>query len=154
MNKLHNYIQGAWTPGQGEGKPLYNAVTGDIITHATTEGLDFGSILAYGREKGGKALGKMTFQERGLMLKALALYLHERRKSFYPLSYQTGATKVDSWIDIEGGIGNLFAAGNLLIGPDIWEGPSMMAQPSAYSFIGLTIKSCSSWEQVTPSAII
>lgn len=113
MNKLHNYIQGAWTPGQGEGKPLYNAVTGDIITHATTEGLDFGSILQYGREKGGKALAKMTFQERGLMLKALALYLHERRKSFYPLSYQTGATKVDSWIDIEGGIGNIFANASL-----------------------------------------
>lgn len=113
MNKLHSYIQGTWTPGNGEGKPLYNAVTGDIITYATTEGLDFGGILQYGREKGGKTLRKMTFQERGLMLKALALYLHERRKSFYALSYQTGATKVDSWIDIEGGIGNLFANASL-----------------------------------------
>lgn len=113
MNKLHNYIQGDWTLGKGEGRPLYNAVNGDIITYATTEGLDFGGILQYGREKGGRTLRKMTFQERGLMLKALALYLHERRKSFYELSYKTGATKVDSWIDIEGGIGNLFANASL-----------------------------------------
>ncbi len=113
MNKLHNYIQGAWTLGNGQGKALHNAVTGDIITYATTDGLDFAEILQYGRDKGGKALRKMTFQERGLMLKALALHLHEKRKSFYELSYKTGATKVDSWIDIEGGIGNLFANASL-----------------------------------------
>ena len=113
MDKLNSYILGSWTAGKGEGKPLYNAVTGNIIKYASTEGLDFGEILQYGRDKGGKTLRKMTFQQRGLMLKALALYLHERRKSFYPLSYETGATKVDSWIDIEGGIGNLFANASL-----------------------------------------
>jgi oxepin-CoA hydrolase/3-oxo-5,6-dehydrosuberyl-CoA semialdehyde dehydrogenase len=113
MNKLTNYVLGQWTEGSGEGKPLYNAVTGEVIAQASTEGLDMAEILAYGREKGGKSLAKMTFQERGLMLKSLALYLHERRKQFYPLSFQTGATKVDSWIDIEGGIGNLFANASL-----------------------------------------
>jgi oxepin-CoA hydrolase/3-oxo-5,6-dehydrosuberyl-CoA semialdehyde dehydrogenase len=47
------------------------------------------------------------------MLKALALHLRNHLPKFYELSYQTGATKADSWIDIEGGIGNLFANASL-----------------------------------------
>lgn len=113
MAKLLNYVRGEWTAGSGEGKPLYNAVDGSVIAYASTDGLDFGDILQYGREKGGPSLRKMTFQERGLMLKRLALHLFERRKQFYDVSYMTGATKGDSWIDIEGGIGNLFANASL-----------------------------------------
>jgi oxepin-CoA hydrolase/3-oxo-5,6-dehydrosuberyl-CoA semialdehyde dehydrogenase len=113
MNKLGNYIQGQWVQGEGEGNPLYDAVTGDIITYASTKGLDFGAILNYGRQKGGPVLRKMTFHERGLMLKKLALYLTKRKDKFYEISYRTGATKVDSWIDIEGGFGNLFANASL-----------------------------------------
>jgi oxepin-CoA hydrolase/3-oxo-5,6-dehydrosuberyl-CoA semialdehyde dehydrogenase len=55
----------------------------------------------------------MTFQERGRMLKALALYLTERKAAYYAVSVKTGATKIDSWIDIDGGIGNLFAYASL-----------------------------------------
>lgn len=111
--KLKNYVNGKWTEGQGDGKPLYNAVTGETIALATADGLSFEEILHYGRTVGGPALRKMTFQERGRMLKALALFLIERKKKYYELSYATGATKVDSWIDIEGGIGNLFAYASL-----------------------------------------
>jgi len=50
----------------------------------------------------------MTFHQRGRMLKELAIYLMSRKKEFYPISHHTGATKVDSWIDIEGGISTLF----------------------------------------------
>ena len=113
MPKLGNYIQGKWTKGDGKGAPLYNAVTGTVIAHATTSGLDFAEILQYGREVGNPALRKMTFQERGLMLKRLALHLQSKKAKFYTISYKTGATKVDSWIDIEGGIGNLFANASL-----------------------------------------
>ena len=66
-------------------------------------------MLNYGRVVGSPALKKMTFHERARMLKALALYLTERKDKFYQDSWATGATKIDSWIDIEGGIGNLFA---------------------------------------------
>ncbi|NNK81156.1 MAG: aldehyde dehydrogenase family protein, partial [Flavobacteriales bacterium] len=110
--KLENYILGQWTPGDGEGTPLHNAVNGDIVATATTKGLDFGEILQYGRDNG-EDLRKMTFWERGVMLKKLALYLTKRKDQFYPISYKTGATKVDSWIDIEGGFGNLFANASL-----------------------------------------
>jgi oxepin-CoA hydrolase/3-oxo-5,6-dehydrosuberyl-CoA semialdehyde dehydrogenase len=111
--KLKNYIQGSWQEGKGEGKPLFNAITGDQIATASSEGLNFGEILEYGRKTGSPALRKLTFQERGRMLKALALHLYAKKDKYYELSWATGATKVDSWIDIEGGIGNLFANASL-----------------------------------------
>ncbi len=111
--KLGNYVLGEWVEGDGEGQKLYNAVNGDLIATATTRGLDFNSILEYGRQKGSTALRKMTFQERGRMLKALALHLFEQKEKFYPVSFKTGATRADSWVDIEGGIGNLFSNASL-----------------------------------------
>ncbi len=111
--KLGNYITGKWIEGDGDGQQLYNAVNGDLIATATTKGLDFAGILDYGRKTGSPALRKMTFQERGRMLKALALHLLERKEKFYKISYMTGATRADSWVDIEGGIGNLFSNASL-----------------------------------------
>jgi oxepin-CoA hydrolase/3-oxo-5,6-dehydrosuberyl-CoA semialdehyde dehydrogenase len=113
MKALQNYALGQWTSGSGEGKQLFDAVSGDIITTASSAGLDFGAMLDYGRRTGGPALRKLTFQERGRMLKALAMFLSERKAAYYELSYRTGATKIDSWIDIDGGIGNLYAYASL-----------------------------------------
>ncbi|HEY8893777.1 MAG TPA: 3,4-dehydroadipyl-CoA semialdehyde dehydrogenase, partial [Niastella sp.] len=113
MKKLGNYVTGRWITGDGEGQALYNAVNGDVIGYASTRGLDFNAILEYGRRTGNPALRKLTFQERGLMLKALALHLRNHLSTFYAISYKTGATKADSWIDIEGGIGNLFSYASL-----------------------------------------
>jgi len=113
MQKLSNYVQGNWINGDGKGKPIYNAVNGETVCYATTKGLDFKEILAYGRTNGGPPLRKMTFQQRGLMLKKLALYLTKKKEQFYEVSYKTGATRADSWIDIEGGFGNLFANASL-----------------------------------------
>jgi oxepin-CoA hydrolase/3-oxo-5,6-dehydrosuberyl-CoA semialdehyde dehydrogenase len=111
--KLENYIAGNWVTGDGDGQAIYHAITGAPIYTATTKGLDFGAITNYARTIGNPALRKMTFQERGRMLKALALHLKEQVEKFYTISYQTGATRADSWIDIEGGIGNLFANASL-----------------------------------------
>jgi len=113
MNKLGNYVTGKWIQGDGDGQTLYNAVTGAPIYQAGTAGLDFASILHYAHKKGNPALRKMTFRERGSMLKALALHLRKHLDTFYRISFQTGATKADSWIDIEGGIGNLFSYASL-----------------------------------------
>lgn len=111
--KLENYVTGKWITGDGEGQALYDAVTGETIAYATTKGLDFASILQYGREVGNTNLRKLTFHERGRMLKALALHLMAAKEKFYQVSYHSGATRADSWIDIEGGIGNLFANASL-----------------------------------------
>lgn len=111
--KLQNYAQGQWVEGSGKEKPLFDAITGEQIASASSEGLDFAAMMDYARKVGGPALRKMTFQERGLMLKSLALHLISLKAKYYEVSAKTGATKVDSWIDIEGGIGNLFANASL-----------------------------------------
>ncbi|KJS05936.1 MAG: enoyl-CoA hydratase [Flavobacteriales bacterium BRH_c54] len=111
--KLQNYAQGQWVEGSGKEKPLFDAITGEQIATASSEGLDFAAMMDYARKVGGPTLRKMTFQERGLMLKALAMHLLTLKTKYYEVSAKTGATKVDSWIDIEGGIGNLFANASL-----------------------------------------
>jgi oxepin-CoA hydrolase/3-oxo-5,6-dehydrosuberyl-CoA semialdehyde dehydrogenase len=110
---LENYVAGQWIAGEGKQTELLHAVHGHPIAYSRSGGVDFASILDYGRKVGGPALRGMTFHERGRMLKALALYLLERKDKYYPISYQTGATKADSWVDIEGGIGNLFSNASL-----------------------------------------
>ena len=111
--KLENYLSGKWITGDGDGQHLVDAVNGELVATSTTKGLDFAAAMQYGRTTGGPALHKMTFHERGRMLKALALRLSEKKEKFYQVSYHTGATKLDSWIDIEGGIGNLFSNASL-----------------------------------------
>lgn len=113
MAKLENYITGKWISGDGEGQTLFNAVTGEPVAAASTKGLDFKAIADYARNTGNPSLRRMTFHARGNMLKALALHLRKHLDTFYKVSYQTGATKADSWVDIEGGIGNLFANASL-----------------------------------------
>lgn len=113
MNKLMNYACGQWVAGEEKGQDLYNAITGEVIANASSKGLDFGQMCAYARNVGGPKLRAMTFQERGLMLKALALHLLSKKEEFYKISWATGATRIDSWVDIEGGIGNLFTYASL-----------------------------------------
>ena len=111
--QVKNYILGEWVSGKGEEINHFHSITGEHISSASSEGIDYKAILQFGRDKGSSSLRKMTFQQRGEMLKSLALYLHKRKEVFYELSKATGATKIDSWIDIEGGIGNLFANASL-----------------------------------------
>lgn len=113
MQKLQNYAAGKWVEGTGKATTLYNSITGEAIYEADSTGLDFSIMLDYARKVGGPALRKMTFHERGRMLKALAMFLNSKKEDFYKVSWATGATRIDSWIDIEGGIGNLFAYASL-----------------------------------------
>ncbi|MFN5711726.1 MAG: aldehyde dehydrogenase family protein, partial [Bacteroidota bacterium] len=113
MIQLSNYALGKWVPGTETGQVLYNAINGSEIASASSKGLDFAEMMNYARKVGGPALRKMTFQERGRMLKALALQLQSKKEHFYELSWATGATRSDSWVDIEGGIGNLFSYASL-----------------------------------------
>jgi oxepin-CoA hydrolase / 3-oxo-5,6-dehydrosuberyl-CoA semialdehyde dehydrogenase len=113
MKKLGNYVTDRWIPGEGEGTILLDAVSGNPLYQAGSAGLDFFEVLQYARNQGNPALRKMSFHERGRMLKALALHLQGQLEKFYQISYQTGATRADSWIDLEGGIGNLFSYASL-----------------------------------------
>jgi oxepin-CoA hydrolase/3-oxo-5,6-dehydrosuberyl-CoA semialdehyde dehydrogenase len=113
MIQLQNYVAGQWLQGQGNEQPLYDAVTGDCLGSTSTQGIPFKEMIAFARQKGNPALRALSFHERGNRLKALAFHLQKHLPAFYALSYRSGATKADSWVDIEGGIGNLFSNASL-----------------------------------------
>ncbi len=102
---LQNYAEGRWVDGSGGLAELRSAVNGDVVALTSSQGLDFAAMVRFAREQGGPALRALTFHDRARLLKALAEALTARKEELYELSYNTGATKADSWIDIDGGIG-------------------------------------------------
>ena len=106
--KLQNFAENNWFAGSDDGKPLTSAVDGRPVATISSAGVDFAAMLDYARRVGGENLRKHTFHDRAFMLKDLALFLMENKKEFYALSTETGATKSDSWVDIDGGISTLF----------------------------------------------
>lgn len=113
MRLLDNYIAGQWVPAGSNPQVLLDAVHGHEVAGADASSVDLASAFDYARTVGSKNLRRMTFQERGRMLKALALHLMERKEEFYKWSAHTGATRSDAWVDVEGGIGTLFAFASL-----------------------------------------
>jgi oxepin-CoA hydrolase / 3-oxo-5,6-dehydrosuberyl-CoA semialdehyde dehydrogenase len=105
---LQSYVRGTWQSGRGGGVAMRDATTGEVIAEASSTGVDFAGVLTHAREVGGPALRALTFHERAALLKAMAKRLSELKEEFYALSYRTGATKNDSLIDIDGGIGTAF----------------------------------------------
>jgi oxepin-CoA hydrolase / 3-oxo-5,6-dehydrosuberyl-CoA semialdehyde dehydrogenase len=112
MNKLQNFALGKWYTPIGTEALQYNAYNNQVISIAG-DVANPSDVFEYGRNVGSRNLRKMTFFERGLMLRRLALFLSDRKETYYAASYLTGATRTDSWIDIDGGIGNLFAYASL-----------------------------------------
>ncbi len=106
---LESYIQGAWHAGRGAGVALCDATTGDIIANASADGFNAREVLRYAREVGGPALRELTFHERASLLRTLGKRMLEMKEEFYELSFRTGATRSDSWVDIDGGIGTMLA---------------------------------------------
>ncbi|MFB3904513.1 MAG: phenylacetic acid degradation bifunctional protein PaaZ [Acidobacteriota bacterium] len=106
--RLKSYVQSQWVASQGPGVDLFNAATGEKVAESSSAGLDFAGVLDYARRVGGPAMRKMTFHERAYLLKDMAKYLTDRKEELYPLSAATGATKGDTWFDVDGGIGTLF----------------------------------------------
>ncbi|HKR24907.1 MAG TPA: phenylacetic acid degradation bifunctional protein PaaZ [Allosphingosinicella sp.] len=107
--KLLNYAADRWVAGDGSLAPVLSAVTGETVAETGSRGLDFKAMLDHARDVGGPALRAMTFHERAWMLKDLANAVMARKEELYELSYATGATRTDGWIDIEGGAGTLFS---------------------------------------------
>ena len=109
MITIKNYVQGKWIRPDKDAQTLSDATTGEIIAALPNDdNIDYRAITGYSRMVGGPSLRQLTIHERANRLKALAKYLNDRKDEFYELSYHTGATKADSWIDIDGGIGTLF----------------------------------------------
>ncbi|NKI18640.1 phenylacetic acid degradation bifunctional protein PaaZ [Spongiibacter sp. KMU-166] len=111
--KLSSYVCGKWHEGAGQGVETFNAITGTTVCHVSSEGIDFAEVVRHGREAGGKALRAMTFHERALALKNMAKALMADKEKYYEISAQTGATRADGWVDIEGGLGTVFSYASL-----------------------------------------
>jgi oxepin-CoA hydrolase/3-oxo-5,6-dehydrosuberyl-CoA semialdehyde dehydrogenase len=108
VSTLQSLIAGRWL-GSDPHVPLRSALNNQLIYHTHAERIDFDEAVSYARKTGLPALMKLDFQTRAQRLKALALYLMERKEELYEISHLTGATRPDSWVDVEGGIGTLFA---------------------------------------------
>src|SRR4051812_5919178 len=107
--KLLNYAADNWYEAPSGLAEVESAVTGETVALTGSHGLDFAGMLSHARKVGGPALRRMTFHERAWMLKSLANAVMARKEELYELSYDTGATRTDGWIDIEGGAGTLFS---------------------------------------------
>jgi oxepin-CoA hydrolase/3-oxo-5,6-dehydrosuberyl-CoA semialdehyde dehydrogenase len=106
---LRSHVLGDWHTPTTEGRPLFDAVTGEEVARISSDGVDFGATLDYGRRAGGPALRELTFHQRAALLKALGQHLREHRDELYAVSARTGATLGDSKFDVDGGIGVLLA---------------------------------------------
>jgi oxepin-CoA hydrolase/3-oxo-5,6-dehydrosuberyl-CoA semialdehyde dehydrogenase len=127
--QLQSYIAGRWL-GQSPGQTLASAVNGQPVANTHADAIDFGEAVHHARGQGVANLMVLDFQQRAARLKALAAYLMERKEQLYALSLHTGATRTDSWIDIEGGTGTLFAYASvgrneLPSGNLVHEGPAL-----------------------------
>ncbi|AYY14917.1 phenylacetic acid degradation bifunctional protein PaaZ [Actinobacteria bacterium YIM 96077] len=112
MSALRSYVRGQWHTPPDEGAPLHDAVTGEEVARVSSAGIDMAAALDYGRRIGGPPVRELTFHERALLLKQLALHLQEHREELYELSYHSGATRYDAKFDVDGGIGVLFSYGS------------------------------------------
>jgi oxepin-CoA hydrolase/3-oxo-5,6-dehydrosuberyl-CoA semialdehyde dehydrogenase len=108
VSTLQSLIGGRWL-GAEPHLPLHSAINSNLIYHTHSEKIDFEEAVVYARKTGVPALMAMDFQTRAARLKALATYLMGRKEELYEISHHTGATRPDSWVDVEGGIGTLFA---------------------------------------------
>ena len=126
---LRSFVQGQWTAGTGEGSTLLNAVNGEPVATASTEGIDRGEALAWARRVGGPTLRSMTFIERGDALRAMARVIHGARDELIDLSRENyGATRGDAKFDIDGGSGTMAFYGG--IGKSLGDRSFLLDGPS------------------------
>ena len=108
MINVNSYVAGKWIEPGNAAQSIRSAVTGDVVARAGSERLDTKSMLYAARESAAPALREMTFHDRAKRLKALATLLNDNKDALTELSFHTGATRADSVIDIDGGIGTMF----------------------------------------------
>ena len=106
---LRSHVLGEWHTPSGDGRPLYDAVTGDEVARVSSAGVDFAAALDFARRTGGPTLRELTFHQRAALLKALAQHLREHRERLYAASARTGATRSDAKFDVDGGIATVLA---------------------------------------------
>src|ERR1017187_6370100 len=132
---LRSYVNGSWATPSAQGAPLLDAVTGEQVATISSAGIDMGAALEYGRAAGGPALRELTFHQRAAMLKSVGLFLREYRAELYSLSARTGATLLDSKLDVDGGIGEQLSKDGQFLGQHFFTPRHGVAvQVNAFNF--------------------
>jgi oxepin-CoA hydrolase/3-oxo-5,6-dehydrosuberyl-CoA semialdehyde dehydrogenase len=112
--KTNSYVYGQWIDGVGTPAQVKHALSGEVISHVDSTGIDFAKVVEHSKQVAGPILRNMTLHERADALKALGLYLLERKAHYYEISHKSGATKADGWVDIEGGIGTMLSYSSMV----------------------------------------
>ena len=102
-----SYAMARWVAPAEDARAIHGPVDGALIARAGGGALDVQGMLDWARNTGGPALRQMTFHQRAKMIKAVAVYLNDRKEQLYALNPLTGATRRDGAIDIDGGIGTM-----------------------------------------------
>lgn len=110
---LSSLVLGGEHSAQNDLRTVYHAISGEAIYQVSSHGIDMHNVVQYAKQKGA-AIASWTFHQRANALKQVAQYLLERKEDYYRLAAATGCTRKDAWIDIEGGIGTLFAYSSLV----------------------------------------
>src|SRR3978361_700826 len=121
MKTLKSYVLGSWQEGK-EGNlsfvPLVDPSTEEVIGRASSEGIDFGAVLDYARQRGGPALRAMSFGQRAALLKEMSKVLRNPRSELLELSARnTGTTLGDGSFDVDGASGTLAYYASIGWGP-------------------------------------
>lgn len=110
---LSSLVLGGEHSAQNDLRTVYHAISGEAIYQVSSHGIDMYNVVQYAKQKGA-AIASWTFHQRANALKQVAQYLLKRKEDYYRLAAATGCTRKDAWIDIEGGIGTLFAYSSLV----------------------------------------
>ena len=113
VKALSSLVYGQAHTAQQDLRTVYHAISGEAVYQVGSQGISTQAIVDYAKQKG-SAIASWTFHQRANALKQTAQYLLERKEEYYELAKATGCTRKDAWIDIEGGIGTLFAYSSLV----------------------------------------
>src|SRR5215472_13432669 len=105
---LESYLSGRWLRGEGIETRLVDPVKGDELATVSAKGVDFKGALEFARKQGQGGLRSLSYAERGKLVGAVADVLTANRARYEEIAIaNSGNTKTDAAIDIDGGIGTL-----------------------------------------------
>ena len=102
-----SFLLGSWQKYHIPGQQFKSPIDGSKLSNVTEHNIPSEDILKFSRNVGIKNLQKLNFHDRAKILKRIGLLLNDAKEKLYSLSYHTGATLKDSYLDIDGGIGTL-----------------------------------------------
>jgi 3,4-dehydroadipyl-CoA semialdehyde dehydrogenase len=142
---LESYLSGRWSRGEGVETVLVDPVTGVELATASSKGLDLAAALDFARRRGQTGLRGLSYGERAMLIGALADVLAANRARYEAIAIaNSGNTKGDAAIDIDGGIATLkyyarlgsgLAAARMLLD----EKPVRLAKAENYQAIHLMV---------------